>query len=216
MSTRFDNLSAAVKTNLQNFSQADHVNGFLAVEAKFDSGNIRVWTGLGDLTVGGNTYTGVGDLITIGEIEDTNEITSNGLSITLSGMNKEVLDIALTENFQNRIVNVFMGFLSGKNESAGEFQIYSGRITDMSISDGPRLNNISIELENRLIDFERPSNLRYTKESQQDLFAGDKGLDFVTDLQEADITWGPRKARAGGSSSSRGGNDITGSNPELR
>jgi len=188
----------------------------MAVEAKFDSANIRVWTGIGNLTIGGNTYLGVGDLIAIGEIEDTNEIASNGLSITLSGMNKEVLDVALTENFQNRIVNVFMGFLTGKNESAGEFQIYSGRITDMSISDGPRLNNISIELENRLIDFERPSNLRYTKESQQDLFSGDKGLDFVTDLQEADITWGPRKATARSGGSRGGNNDVTGPHPEIR
>jgi len=210
VATRFDNLSSAVKTNLQNFSQADNVDGFIAVEAKFDSDNVRIWTGIGDITVGGNTYTGIGDLLSISGVEDNNELSSNGLSLSLSGMNKEVLDIALTENFQNRIVNVFMGFLTGKNESAGEFQMYSGRITDMSIADGPRANTITIETENRLVDFTRPTNLRYTAESQQNLFSGDKGLDFVADIQEADINWGPQKVGRGRSSDRSDDGDVTG------
>ena len=209
MATRFDNLSSALKTNLQNFSQADNIDGFIAVEAKFDSGNIRVWTGIDDITIGGNTYTGVGDLLSISSVEDTNELSSNGLTLSLSGMNKEVLDIALTENFQNRIVNLFMGFLTGKNESAGEFQLYSGRITDMSINDGPRANTITIETENRLVDLTRPSNLRYTAEAQQNLFSGDKGMDFVADIQEAIIIWGPTELR-GRSSDGADDGDVTG------
>lgn len=208
MATRFDSLSATLKTTLQNFSKSDALSGFVAIEAKFDSGTIRLWTGLEDLTIGGNTYTGAGDLISISEIEDTNELSSTGLTLSLSGMNADIVNLALTENFQNRVVNIFLGFLTGKNESAGEFQIYSGRITDMSIFDGPRNNSINIELENRLIDFERPSNLRYTKESQQDLFSGDKGLDFVTDIQEADLNWGPTKLSRRGGSGPRGDNDF--------
>lgn len=203
MSTRFDNLGAALKTKLGNFSSANIVNAFLAVEAVFDSGTIRVWSGLGDLTVDSNTYTGAGDLLSVSEITDTNEISSAGVSISLSGMNQDILDIALTENFQNRVVNIRLGFLTGKNESVGSMQVYSGRITNFTISDGPRNNIITIELENRLVDFERPTNLRYTKESQQNLFNGDKGLDFVVSLQEADITWGPRKINT------RGGNTET-------
>ena len=62
---------------------------------------------------------------------------------------------------------------------------------NMSISDGPSSNTISVELENRLIDFSRPTNLRYTRASQQNLFSGDKGLDFVQAIQEAVINWGP-------------------------
>jgi hypothetical protein len=52
--------------------------------------------------------------------------------------------------------------------------------------------------------------LRYTAESQQNLFSGDKGLDFVADIQEADINWGPQKVGRGRSSDRSDDGDVTG------
>ena len=34
-----------------------------AVEAKFDTDTIRLWTGDSDITIGGETYTGAGTLL---------------------------------------------------------------------------------------------------------------------------------------------------------
>jgi hypothetical protein len=191
MASRFDNLSATDKLKIQKNIQADKTSLFFAVQLLFDSDTIRIWNGTQDLSLGGQTYTGAGDLLSISSTEDTSELSSAGMTLALSGMNEEIIDLALAENYQNRHVIIHMGFLSGNNEVASSFIFFKGRIMNMSISDGPSTNTISVELENRLIDFSRPTNLRYTRASQQNLFSGDKGLDFVQALQEAVINWGP-------------------------
>ena len=53
------------------------------------------------------------------------------------------------------------------------------------------------------MDLERPSNLRYTLESQQFLHNGDTGFNRVQQLQDKQITWGQKQdsGYAGGGSS---------------
>lgn len=209
MSTRFDGLSSSLRTVLENYSGADQQSIFFAVELTFDSSTIRLWTGLDDLTVDSNTFTGAGSLLSIQPVEDDSELASKGMAISLSGMDDTILSYALNEKYQNRPMKIYMGFLSGNNESAGEFVIFKGRMMNMTVNDNPDGNIITLQAENRLIDLSRPSNLRYTKEAQQSLFSGDKGLDFVGALQNADITWGPRKANIAGGAFGDGGGPPT-------
>jgi hypothetical protein len=41
-----------------------------------------------------------------------------------------------------------------------------------------------------LIDLTVPRTWRYTHESQQALFSGDLGFEYVTAIQDREITWG--------------------------
>lgn len=189
MSKRFDGLTNA--TILENYSSADHQSIVIGAKMEFDTSTIRLHTGLGDLTINSETYDGAGSLLSISEVEDDSELASKGLSISLSGMDQTVLDYALTENYQNRPITLHMAFLQGNTDVAGEFILFKGRMTNMTISDSVSGAIITLSAENRLTDLERPSNLRYTSESQKFLFSGDKGMDFVASLQTAEFNWGP-------------------------
>ena len=158
---------------------ADHQEIFLAVKAEFDSGSIRLWTGIEDLTISSEEYLGAGSLLTISSpLEDT-EVTSSGVQISVSGMNETVLSYALSETYQNRPLTIFVGYLSGgTSDVVGTMTVFKGRMTALAISDDPDGSTITIDAENRLIDLKRPSNLRYTKESQEFLHSGDKGFDL--------------------------------------
>jgi hypothetical protein len=50
--------------------------------------------------------------------------------------------------------------------------------------------------ENKLVDFRRPREVRYTHEEQQNLFSTDLGLEFVNAIQEKQIYWGNAKLAA--------------------
>ena len=63
---------------------------FLAVKGFFDSGNVRVWSGNEDATIEGETYIGAGSLIQVSDIKETAELSSNGVSVTISGMDATV------------------------------------------------------------------------------------------------------------------------------
>ena len=107
MASRFDNLSASDKLKIQKNIQADKTSIFVAVQLKFDSEVIRVWNGIDNLALDGNTYLGAGTLLGISDIEDDSELSSKGLSISLAGMDENIINLALSQNYQNRQVTIF-------------------------------------------------------------------------------------------------------------
>jgi hypothetical protein len=188
---------------------ADEQALFFAVKAEFDTDNILVWSGIDDLVIGSDTYTGAGTLLSVSNSEDNLELKSNGLVVSLSGMDTTIVNYALTENYQNRPLTLFMGYvMGGTNEVAGTLTLFKGRMTSLVINDTPEGSTVTIDAENRLVDLDRPSNLRYTKESQNFLHSGDTGFNRVASLQDKQINWGTKSATAGGGGG--GGNGSSG------
>jgi hypothetical protein len=188
---------------------ADEQALFFAVKAEFDTDNILVWSGIDDLVIGSDTYTGAGTLLSVSNSEDNLELKSNGLVVSLSGMDTTIVNYALTENYQNRPLTLFMGYvMGGTNEVAGTLTLFKGRMTSLVINDTPDGSTVTIDAENRLVDLDRPSNLRYTKESQNFLHSGDTGFNRVASLQDKQINWGTKSSTAGGGGG--GGNGSSG------
>lgn len=182
-----------ITTPVANRLVDSHQSIFIAVKAEFDTDDIRVWTGNDDLTIDSETYIGAGSLLTIGEVTEGREVKSEGISIALSGMDKTVLSYALTENYQNRPITLFLGFLmGGSNEVAGTLTLFKGRMVNLTVNDSPQGSIINVDAENRLVDLERPSNLRYTAESQEFLFSGDTGFNRMQQLVDKQVTWGQK------------------------
>ena len=193
-----------IDTAISNRLGADEQTMFFAVKAEFDTDDIRVWSGNDDLTVDSETYTGAGTLLAISGVEEDLELKSSGLTISLSGMDSTVLGYALTENYQNRPITLFLGFLmGGSNESAGELTLFKGRMTSLTVNDTPEGATVTIDCENRLVDLNRPSNLRYTLESQQFLHNGDTGFNRVQQLADKQIVWGQKQDVSVGGGSNR-------------
>ena len=170
----------------------DHQQLVFAVKLQFDTETIRLHTGAGELTIDSETYEGAGTLLSIGDIEDSADLASNGVTFSLSGMDADVLGYALTENYQNRLVTMKFGFLSGGTDHViGSMDLYVGRMTQINIIDDPIGGSvISVQTESRLIDLRRPSNYRYTKESQNYLYPNDTALDDVASIQDIRLQWG--------------------------
>ena len=193
-----------IDSSIVNRLGADEQAMFLAMKAEFDSDDILLWSGTDSLTINSESYTGAGGLLSISSIEEGIELKSNGVVISLSGMDSTVLDYALTESYQNRFVTIFLGYLmGGTNEVAGTLTLFKGRMTTLSIQDNPAGSTITINAENRLIDLDRPCNFRYTKESQNFLHSGDTGFNRVTSLQDKEIKWGQQGYGTGGGGTSR-------------
>jgi len=169
------------------FSDASFT-GFLAVELKFTSGTLRLWNGYGDLTVDGQTYTGGGNLINVSAIEERAEIGAKGVSMTLSGVSSSILATALTENYQYKEANIFIGTIA--NGTVSSYKVFSGRMDVMTINEEGETCAISLTAESRLIDLERSRVRRWTSEDQKQIDSTDKAFEFINSLQEAAIKWG--------------------------
>tara|TARA_Y100000385_G_scaffold213370_2_gene221769 strand:+ start:879 stop:1514 length:636 start_codon:yes stop_codon:yes gene_type:complete len=203
-----------IDTNASLRLENDHQNLVFALKLDFDTETILLHTGVGDLEIDGDTYLGAGSLLSISDIEDGSDLKSAGVTFSISGMNTDVLGYALTENYQNRIATLKMAFLSGGTDHVqGVMDVYTGRMMQINISDSAQQGaTVTLQTENRLIDMRRPSNYRYTKESQNYLYPNDTSLDEVAKIQDMELLWGRKQ---GGSSGGGGrGNEEDGTNTQ--
>lgn len=170
---------------------ATELKPFYAVELLFDSGDVRFWTGYGDITANGEDWTGTGLVMGITSSNETTDLSANGMTFTFSGLDTSIVSVALTENYRGRIAKVYIGALDDVNQPVSDlYQIFAGRMDTMSIQEDGNTATLSISVENVLIDLERPRVRKYTNEEQLARFPDDKSLETVASLQEKDIAWG--------------------------
>ena len=133
----------------------------------------------------------------------------------LSGVPTALVYEALTDDYQGRACSVMFGALSTTaGLVASPITIFSGRMDVMQISDDGQTSQITMTAENKLIDFKRTREIRYTDEEQQRLFSGDLGLEFVNAIQEKTIYWGNQNTT--NASNWNGGGETGGSDPNER
>ncbi len=174
----------------------DSLQPVLLVKMEFDSASppdqLRLWTGIGDLTFNSQVYTGAGDLLSFSPIEESDDLKAVGLTGTLSGIPSSIIAIALATDYMGKPVTVWFGALNSSGALiADPFIIFAGLIDTMPIEDAGETATIQVTAENRLARLEESRSRRYTPEDQAIDYPGDLGLDFVVALNDGrEIVWG--------------------------
>lgn len=75
----------------------------------------------------------------------------------------------------------------------------------MNIEESADTCTIQLTVENKLITLERAKVARYTSAYQKSLYPDDKGLDFIEDMQDKQISWGSSTKAAPVQSTGGGG-----------
>ena len=163
----------------------------LFFEGAFASGWVRVWTGARDIAWDGKTWTGAGALLGLGPLEETSEVVASGTTVSLSGVPLDLIGLAIEEARQGSPGRLWLALLTPEGAViADPVQAFSGRLDVPEIAEDGSTCTITLSYESRLIDLGTPRNWRYTHESQQVLFPGDRGFAYVTAIQDREITWG--------------------------
>lgn len=163
------------------------------VKAEFDSGDLLLWSGIGQITHNGDIYTGAGNLLNISEVSETTSIEAQGATFVLSGIPSAIISLALNEDYQGRAISMYFGCLSDLGALVADpVLMFKGTMDVVQIDDSGDTATVSVQAENRLIDLRRSMVRRYTPEDQKQDFPADKGLDFVAGLQEKEIVWGKK------------------------
>jgi hypothetical protein len=170
---------------------------FLAVDFDFPSGRIRLWTGWGDITINGNTFTGVGTLGEVSATPDRSQLVAERKSYKLSGVDPSLVPESDIDDCFGRSVIEYFGFLTESGQLVATPEInWEGRIDGINRLDSAE-PYIQVQAENRMVLLDRPNGWRYTHEHQQQFFAGDDGLKLIPSTITAEITWGGQSVKAG-------------------
>lgn len=184
-------MARSLTTAFKNHIAGASVTPILLFYADFPSGAVRAWSGYGNLSWGGNTYTGVGDFGGVDRVAEGSDHSAKGIVFTLAGIPSSLIVVALADAYQGRTCTLWLGAMDSTGAViADPYQFFSGRMDVMEIEDGGETATIKLTGENRLIDLNRPRARRYTHEDQQIDYAGDLGLEYVAGLQDKKIYWG--------------------------
>lgn len=164
----------------------------LFFEGDFANGTVYLWSGLGEIDWDGKTWVGFGGVLAgISRIKETSDTKAEGIAITLSGITETMRSLILAECEQGKPGSVFVGFIDDNGDVVADpSNAFEGRLDVPSMVDDGKQINVTITYENRLRDLERVRELRYTDASQQEIFPGDVGFEYVPSLQDWNGTWG--------------------------
>lgn len=197
-------MSRTLSTAMQAVATAEVVRPIYLVDLEFASGSIYLWSGLGDLSFNSNTYIGAGDLLSIGAVQESTELTATGAQITLGGIKQSLLTLARDEPYQGRPLTIRLGAFDENGDLiASPVIVFSGFMDVMTISDSGETSTITVSAENKLIVFQKTAIRRYTAEDQKIEHPNDKGFEFVAKIQEKEVVWGrpsPASMNTGGRS----------------
>ena len=185
------------------------VKPVIFVEGQFTSGITRFWSGIGTIIWNGQTWTGVGNLGGVSPISEGTEPHADGIELSLSGIPSDLVTKALGECRPNAPVKLWFGLLDeAEAVIADPYQSFGGRMDVPSVEEGGETSTIKLRVENRLVDFNRARERRFTHEDQQIDYPGDLGFEYVAGLQEWNGVWGkpgPTPAVPAGSGTPTGG-----------
>src|SRR6185437_683407 len=156
----------------------------------FRSATSYAWSGIGTLTWGGNTYLGLGSFADIGSIAEGTDVQAEGTTLSLSGIDSSLLAECMTDIQLGAAAKVWFAAVGSDGSVVAPYLAFSGAVDKSMIDYGPETSTISLSLESRLTDLQRPSLKRYTSADQNILFPDDSGFDWVEILNDLSLKWG--------------------------
>jgi hypothetical protein len=160
------------------------------VALQFTSGTKYMWTGIGTVVWDGFDWEGMGDFLGVSSITQTSELSAEGITISLSGINPGDVSSAISDVATYLTVDVYLGFLSGGAIIADPVHCFSGHLDVPSLQDDGDTATISITAENDLILLKKSSMMRYTNDCQQIFFPLDVGFQYVPWVMQWNMAFG--------------------------
>lgn len=166
------------------------------VELLFDT-PIRITSSMRDIIYNSETYTALGQLLSIGKVRKELKINNSNTIISLSGVDQSLISAFLSENPANARVKIYGGWTAFTsswlfvNGAPNPLLLFEGFIDNFTIQENYKngLSTISLRCVNHWAALDRSNGRRLNNEDQQRLFTSDTGLMFAAEIIE-DIRWG--------------------------
>ncbi len=208
-----DRLPAASKA--QTIATTVHPVVFVKLELTSVNGFQYIHNSLGDIVWDGQTWLGVGDLGEVGVIQEGEQISPYSLLLTLSGIDSTLIDETVNQDYFNRPVKVYIGYLVTNTHALVEDPtlMWSGKIDDMTLLLG-ETNAIQLRAESDLAIFDLSNDRLYSDGDLQEEHPGDLFFIYQAQMKDLKLRWGgdTRSFDVGGS----GGTVTSPGNPYVK
>ena len=150
-----------------------------------------LWTGVGPITWNGRTWLGMGALANVSAVTEDSQLTAQGISLSLSGIDSTQLHEALSQIRQGMPVKLWLAFFYPDGTIVPEpVMCFAGRMDQPTIEESGEGSTITIAVENRMADLQRRLVRRFTDQDQRMDWPRDNGFAYVAQLMDWNSAWG--------------------------
>ena len=178
-----------IDSTMQAALSGNRVVFVVFAELQFRTGIQRYCTAGHDLVWNSYTWKGLGGVVSIEPIQESAEIKSIGVRLSLSGVPVAMRSLALNEKPQGTFAKLWVAVY---DESVGALvgtpmAEYVGRMDTLELNLREGVCTVSVNVESPLADLQRPAGGRFTDADQQSRFPGDKFFEFVPQQAEREL-----------------------------
>lgn len=185
-----------LSTGFEDGIQERVKNAAIFCELVLDDTALRLWTGIGLKAFGPespqNLFTGAGAIMSFSEVRETQLVQAQGLNVSLSGLQSNLISVALSEDIQGRPFRMWWALLDNSGDVVADYLLFEGKADVFEIETSGDTATMRLSLETELIDLLKPRERNLTPEDQKRDYPSDLGLDFIPFIQDAEIVWGPK------------------------
>jgi hypothetical protein len=146
------------------------------------------------VTVGGTTYSNLGSLLSVGDVQRDIKATSDDMTISLTGIDSTNINIVLSNNIKGSIIEMWRGFLDSNNQiittpTLQFFKRYQGIINNVSITEDyneqarTRVATCTLSCSSmRKILENRISGVKTNQKSWQEFYPNDTSMNRVAEI----------------------------------
>ena len=132
-----------------------------------------------DITYDTKAYYGVGNLVSIEVVGESDELKVSTITLTLSGITDDIREYAAKMEYANRTATLYIAFLDTNDSIVGEpIVLYKGLMDSLAFDMGT-VGNVQMKVVNQVADWNRQKNGRYTNEDQKAVDNTDTGLSHL-------------------------------------
>jgi hypothetical protein len=148
----------------------------------------------GPVIVGGITFSNLGSLMSVGDVQRDIKATSDDMTIALTGLNPANISIILSATIKGSIVEIWRGFLDSNNQiittpTTQFFKRYQGIINNVSITEDYNMEarmriatcSISCSSMRRILE-NRISGVKTNQKSWQEFYPSDTSMNRVAEI----------------------------------
>lgn len=168
----------------------------LFAELDFQVDPVRAFTGYGEVYWDNRKWVGTGEFGSVGDVTEEEQLKSHELNLQLDGVDPDILATALeeTRQYQGREAGVYLGFFDTEEELVVQpHLLFRGEMDVLNVQDSGDESKINLTVISPLHRLKEKNERRFTKEDQQDEYAKDKFFNYVNEMQEKKLTFGPPK-----------------------
>lgn len=144
-----------------------------------------------DVSWSGQTWLGNGWLRGFDGLNEVKDHVSTQLGIVLGGYDPTLVSLVLANTRQDKNCEVYFAMLDASDALiADPYLLYPGQFDSAEIDEAAEDATITLRYENDLMKARRLNVFRFTHQSQQALFPGDLGFQYVSQTADWKGFWG--------------------------